>query len=159
VLHFRDSRRVNHRKNELIEQQAYGLQAVNLISSQVAGAELNRGKSASSDQIGFVRFSFSFLDWPLQDPQGKPIESARKIRDEIRERVVALATLFSVLYKEECGHQPDRQKCRTTQYLVMSDVVVPLYRRKTPERMQITATANPRFPSMLSAATLEIVLL
>jgi hypothetical protein len=34
---------------------------VNLISSQVAGAELNRGKSASSDQIGLIRFSFSFL--------------------------------------------------------------------------------------------------
>jgi hypothetical protein len=38
-----------------------GITAVNLISSQVAGAELNRGKSASSDQIGLVRFSFSFL--------------------------------------------------------------------------------------------------
>ena len=37
------------------------LTAVNLISSQVAGVELNRGKSASSDQIGLVRFSFSFL--------------------------------------------------------------------------------------------------
>jgi hypothetical protein len=35
--------------------------AVNLISSQVAGAELNRGKSASSDQTGRVRFSFSFF--------------------------------------------------------------------------------------------------
>ena len=32
------------------------------------------------------------LDWPLQDPKGKPIESVRSIRDEIRERVVALAT-------------------------------------------------------------------
>src|SRR6266851_6612899 len=30
------------------------LTAVNLISSQVAGAELNRGKSASSDQIGLL---------------------------------------------------------------------------------------------------------
>src|SRR5882762_1755219 len=37
------------------------LTAVNLISSQVAGAELNRGKSASSDQTGLARFSFSFL--------------------------------------------------------------------------------------------------
>jgi hypothetical protein len=37
------------------------LTAVNLISSQVAGVELNRGKSASSDQIGLVGFSFSFL--------------------------------------------------------------------------------------------------
>ena len=38
------------------------LTAVSLISSQVAGAELNRGKSASSDQIGvsqiFLPFSF-----------------------------------------------------------------------------------------------------
>lgn len=32
------------------------------------------------------------LDWPLQDPKGLPVESVRKIRDEIRERVVALAT-------------------------------------------------------------------
>ncbi len=30
------------------------LTAVNLISSQVAGAELNRGKSASPDQIGLL---------------------------------------------------------------------------------------------------------
>ena len=37
------------------------LTAVSLISSQVAGVDLNRGKSASSDQIGLVRFSFSFL--------------------------------------------------------------------------------------------------
>jgi arsenate reductase len=32
------------------------------------------------------------LDWPLQDPKGQPVESVRKIRDDIRERVVALAT-------------------------------------------------------------------
>ena len=32
------------------------------------------------------------LDWPLQDPKSLPIESVRKIRDEIRERVAALAT-------------------------------------------------------------------
>ena len=31
------------------------------------------------------------LDWPLEDPKGQPIEKVRKIRDEIRERVVALA--------------------------------------------------------------------
>jgi heme-degrading monooxygenase HmoA len=29
--------------------------------TQVAGVELNRGKSESSDQIGLVEFSFSFL--------------------------------------------------------------------------------------------------
>ncbi len=32
------------------------------------------------------------LDWPLTDPKGQPIESVRKIRDEIRQRVEALAT-------------------------------------------------------------------
>jgi arsenate reductase (thioredoxin) len=32
------------------------------------------------------------LDWPLPDPKGQPIESVRQIRDEIRRRVVALAT-------------------------------------------------------------------
>ena len=32
------------------------------------------------------------LDWPLPDPKGQPIESVRTIRDEIRQRVVDLAT-------------------------------------------------------------------
>ena|SRR5438105_1159778 len=31
------------------------------------------------------------LDWPLEDPKGKPIETVRKIRDEIRQRVATLA--------------------------------------------------------------------
>jgi arsenate reductase len=31
------------------------------------------------------------LDWPLQDPKGQPLESVRKIRDEIRARVTQLA--------------------------------------------------------------------
>lgn len=31
------------------------------------------------------------LDWPLEDPKGRPLEVVRKIRDEIRERVIALA--------------------------------------------------------------------
>jgi arsenate reductase len=30
-------------------------------------------------------------DWPLDDPKGRPIEQVRRIRDDIRERVVALA--------------------------------------------------------------------
>jgi N-acetylglutamate synthase-like GNAT family acetyltransferase len=30
------------------------------------------------------------LDWPLEDPMGKPLETVRRIRDEIRERVAAL---------------------------------------------------------------------
>ena len=29
------------------------------------------------------------LDWPLEDPKGKPIERVRKIRDDIRSRVRA----------------------------------------------------------------------
>jgi arsenate reductase (thioredoxin) len=32
------------------------------------------------------------LGWPLPDPKGQPIESVRKIRDETRQRVEALAT-------------------------------------------------------------------
>jgi len=32
------------------------------------------------------------LDWPLLDPKGQRIEMVRKIRDEIRERVVTLAS-------------------------------------------------------------------
>jgi arsenate reductase len=31
------------------------------------------------------------LDWTLQDPKGQPLESVRKIRDEIRARVTELA--------------------------------------------------------------------
>jgi arsenate reductase (thioredoxin) len=33
------------------------------------------------------------LDWPLQDPKGQPLESVRKIRDEIRARVTELAQI------------------------------------------------------------------
>src|SRR6187455_2279220 len=29
-------------------------------------------------------------DWPLEDPKGKPVERVREIRDDIRNRVVAL---------------------------------------------------------------------
>jgi arsenate reductase (thioredoxin) len=32
------------------------------------------------------------LGWPLADPKGKPLEVVRKIRDEVRTRVLALAT-------------------------------------------------------------------
>ena len=32
------------------------------------------------------------LDWPLEDPKGKSLEIVRKIRDEIHQRVVTLAT-------------------------------------------------------------------
>lgn len=31
------------------------------------------------------------LDWPFNDPKGQPIEIVRRIRDEIRARVTALA--------------------------------------------------------------------
>lgn len=34
-------------------------------------------------------------DWPLEDPQGKPIERVREIRDEIRARVEALLNATS----------------------------------------------------------------
>jgi arsenate reductase len=30
------------------------------------------------------------LDWPLEDPKGKPIERVREIREEVRARVVEL---------------------------------------------------------------------
>jgi arsenate reductase (thioredoxin) len=32
------------------------------------------------------------LDWPLADPKGKPLEIVRRVRDDIRGRVLALAT-------------------------------------------------------------------
>ncbi len=31
------------------------------------------------------------LDWPLSDPKGQPLETVRKIRDEIRQKVANLA--------------------------------------------------------------------
>ena len=30
------------------------------------------------------------MDWPLEDPKGKPVERVREIRDEVRRRVAAL---------------------------------------------------------------------
>jgi arsenate reductase len=30
------------------------------------------------------------LDWPLEDPKGKPIERVREIRDDVKARVIAL---------------------------------------------------------------------
>jgi arsenate reductase (thioredoxin) len=30
------------------------------------------------------------LDWPLEDPKGKPIERVREIRDDVRQRVLSL---------------------------------------------------------------------
>ena len=30
------------------------------------------------------------LDWPLEDPKGKPVERVREIRDEVKSRVSAL---------------------------------------------------------------------
>lgn len=37
------------------------------------------------------------LDWPLPDPKGQSIETVRKIRDEIRQRVTQLATEYNWL--------------------------------------------------------------
>ena len=33
-----------------------------------------------------------YIDWPLDDPKGRPIEDVRRIRDEIRDRVAELLT-------------------------------------------------------------------
>ncbi|MGC4087765.1 MAG: hypothetical protein QM756_07685 [Polyangiaceae bacterium] len=30
------------------------------------------------------------LDWPLEDPKGKPVERVREIRDEVKARVLEL---------------------------------------------------------------------
>jgi arsenate reductase len=30
------------------------------------------------------------LDWPLEDPKGKPVERVREIRDEVKDRVMGL---------------------------------------------------------------------
>ncbi len=37
-----------------------------------------------------------YEDWSVEDPAGKPIETARTIRDEIRRRVVALLEALGV---------------------------------------------------------------
>ncbi len=36
-----------------------------------------------------------FQDWQLDDPEGQPIETFRRVRDEIKERVAQLITSFS----------------------------------------------------------------
>jgi protein-tyrosine-phosphatase len=33
-----------------------------------------------------------YIDWPLDDPKGRPIDEVRRIRDEIRDRVADLLT-------------------------------------------------------------------
>ena len=33
-----------------------------------------------------------YIDWPLDDPKGRPIGEVRRIRDEIRDRVAGLLT-------------------------------------------------------------------
>jgi protein-tyrosine-phosphatase len=33
-----------------------------------------------------------YIDWPLDDPKGRPINEVRRIRDEIRDRVAELLT-------------------------------------------------------------------
>ena len=37
-----------------------------------------------------------YIDWPLDDPAGQPLEVVRRIRDEIRDRVTALLTEYGV---------------------------------------------------------------
>jgi len=44
------------------------------------------------------------LDWPLEDPKGKPVECVREIRDEIRARVVELLTREGWLARPN-GHE------------------------------------------------------
>jgi arsenate reductase len=43
------------------------------------------------------------MDWPLEDPKGKPIERVREIRDEVRDRVTAL---LSAEHWEKSEKQP-----------------------------------------------------
>lgn len=33
-----------------------------------------------------------YIDWPLDDPKGRPVDDVRRIRDEIRDRVAELLT-------------------------------------------------------------------
>jgi len=37
-----------------------------------------------------------YVDWPLDDPAGQPVEVVRRIRDEIRDRVAALLHEYDV---------------------------------------------------------------
>jgi protein-tyrosine-phosphatase len=37
-----------------------------------------------------------YLDWELEDPQGKPLPTVRRIRDEIDERVKSLTAELAV---------------------------------------------------------------
>jgi len=42
-----------------------------------------------------------YLDWTLDDPAGQPIEMVRGVRDEIRDRVVALLDEYGVTVRGE----------------------------------------------------------
>lgn len=49
----------------------------------------------STLDIGEVAAHVDVRDWDLTDPDGKPLETVREIRDEIERRVVALFDEFS----------------------------------------------------------------
>ncbi len=44
----------------------------------------------SADEICPISFKGEKIDWPVEDPLGRPIEETRRIRDEIEQRVKGL---------------------------------------------------------------------
>jgi hypothetical protein len=78
-----------------------------------------------------------------------PSQAALRCHLNVRDRSTLLFTT-----RKAVSNPTDRSVAPPNTWF-MSDVVVPLYRRKIPEGMQSTVSANPIFSCMLSAATLR----
>ncbi len=78
---------------------------------QLAGGavEVRSAGSAPRDQVNPVAVvcpvfpGTRYEDWVLDDPAGRPIEEVRRIRDEIRARVVALLAELGVPQDDQTG--------------------------------------------------------
>jgi arsenate reductase (thioredoxin) len=88
----RPSERVHPKVVQVMREEGIGLVAA---KPQFLSADLAKKASlfvtmGCGDACPYIP-GLKRLDWPILDPEGKPIETVRRIRDEIRERVTALA--------------------------------------------------------------------
>ena len=84
--------RVHHGVVEAMLEVGIDLSTVKprLLTSEVAQRATLLVTMGCGDACPYVP-GLQKLDWPLQDPKGQPIEVVRKIRVEIRQRVLDLA--------------------------------------------------------------------
>jgi len=109
---------------------------------------LTRGPTAGTDRPVF-QFKWGECS---HAPGPIPSQAAHRCHLNLRDRSILL-----FMNRKAASNPIDRTVAPPNTWF-MSDVLVPLYRRKTPEGMQSAASANPIFSCMLSAATLRCFL-